>query len=46
MDTMTIRHIADYDPRMVSRRLASQALRMAKKFAGVVIDTICEGERL
>jgi uncharacterized protein (UPF0332 family) len=46
MDTMAIRHIADYEPRMVSPRLASQALRMAKKFVGVVTDTICGGERL
>jgi len=44
MDTMTIRHIADYRTRMISRGLADKSLKAAQQFVETVISVV-QGER-
>lgn len=43
VDTMSARHVADYETRLVSHRMASTALRSARTFVESVLS-IVEGE--
>ncbi len=43
VDAMSARHVADYETRLVSHRMASTALRSARTFVEAVLSTV-EGE--